>query len=134
VTAARGSSVELSIEVQPGFAYEYQWRRGEVPRPIAGANDARLTLTHVSRADAGVYDCVVTAAAVGCHTRRVFSAKALVNVCVADWDGDGFIEGSDYALFVAAFESGDLASDVTRDGFVDWFDYDTFVGAFEAGC
>jgi hypothetical protein len=138
VTAAGGSDVELLIGVEAGEGYEYQWRRGEVPRPIEGANGARLTLRGVTLADAGVYDCVITSAGVsggvGCHARRVFSVKARVTVCLADRNGDGFVDGSDYAEFVTAFESGEPTADANGDGFVDWFDYDAFVGAFEAGC
>jgi hypothetical protein len=85
-----------------------------------------------------VYDCVITSAGVsggvGCHARRVFSVKARVTVCLADRNGDGFVDGSDYAEFVTAFESGEPTADANGDGFVDWFDYDAFVGAFEAGC
>ena len=134
VTAARGSDVELSIGVEPGFEYEYQWRHGVVPRPIQGANSPTLTLRNVTLADAGLYECVITSAAAGCHTRRVFSAKATVTVCLADRNGDGFVDGSDYAQFVTAFETGEISADSNSDGFLDWFDYDAYVKAFEAGC
>ena len=134
VTAAGWGDATLSIGVEPGFDYEYQWRRGIVPRPIQGANGPTLTLQRVTLADAGVYDCVITSAAVGCHARRVFSAKATVTVCLADRNADGFVDGSDYAQFVIAFETGEPTADANGDGFVDWFDYDAYVAAFETGC
>jgi len=55
-------------------------------------------------------------------------------VCPADFNGDGFLDFTDFDDFVAAFESGDAASDFNGDGFLDFTDFDEFVAAFEAGC
>jgi hypothetical protein len=54
--------------------------------------------------------------------------------CPSDFDGDGFITGLDFDLFVVAFEGGDMAADFDGDGFVTGLDFDLFVQAFEAGC
>lgn len=54
--------------------------------------------------------------------------------CPADFDGDGFLTGVDFDLFVAAFESGDMAADFDGDGFLTGVDFDLFVGSFESGC
>lgn len=54
--------------------------------------------------------------------------------CAADFDGDGFVTGIDFDLYVAAFESGDLSSDFDGDGFITGIDFDLYVVAFEAGC
>lgn len=56
------------------------------------------------------------------------------NPCPADFDGDGFITGVDFDLFVGAFEQGDMAADFDGDGFLTGVDFDLFVGAYEAGC
>ena len=54
--------------------------------------------------------------------------------CPSDFDGDGFITGIDFDLFVQAFEAGDIAADFDGDGFLTGIDYDLYVQAFEAGC
>lgn len=54
--------------------------------------------------------------------------------CVADFNGDGFLDFTDFDDFVFAFESGDPAGDFNGDGFLDFTDFDEFVAAFEAGC
>ena len=52
----------------------------------------------------------------------------------SDFDGDGFITGLDYDLYVQAFEAGDAPADFDGDGFVTGLDFDLYVTAFEAGC
>ena len=54
--------------------------------------------------------------------------------CAADFNGDGFLDFTDFDDFVIAFEAGDAASDFNGDGFLDFTDFDEFVAAFEAGC
>ena len=51
----------------------------------------------------------------------------------ADFDGDGFITGIDFDLFVEAFEAGDAAADFDQDCFITGIDFDEFVAAFEHG-
>jgi len=55
-------------------------------------------------------------------------------VCAADFNGDGFLDFTDFDGFVTAFEAGDEQSDFNHDGFIDFTDFDAFVGAFELGC
>ena len=60
----------------------------------------------------------------------------------ADHDGDGFITGIDYDLFVADYEFGCLdntppctnSADHDGDGFITGIDFDLYVADFEAGC
>lgn len=54
--------------------------------------------------------------------------------CPADWDGDGFLSGPDYDLFVQQFEAGDPDTDFDCDGFPTGVDFDVYVQSFEAGC
>jgi hypothetical protein len=54
--------------------------------------------------------------------------------CIADFNGDEYVDFFDFDDFVLAFESGDPRADVNDDGFVDFFDFDDFVLAFEVGC
>ena len=55
-------------------------------------------------------------------------------LCVADFNGDGFVDFFHYLDFVTAFENGDTAADINGDAFLDFFDYLDFVEAFETGC
>ena len=58
--------------------------------------------------------------------------------CLADFNGDGFLDFFDYDDYVNCFETGTCPpgkdADFNGDGFVDFFDYDDFVAAFERGC
>jgi len=54
--------------------------------------------------------------------------------CPADFNGDGFLDFTDFDDFVTAFEAGSPSSDFNGDGFLDFTDFDDFVAAFEAGC
>jgi hypothetical protein len=64
----------------------------------------------------------------------VDSDIATLTVCPSDFDCDGFASGSDFDLFVDAFEAGAGSADFDRDGFVSGVDFDLYVQAFEAGC
>ncbi len=54
--------------------------------------------------------------------------------CRADLDGDGFVTGDDFTLFVTWFEAGDLRADMDGDGFLTGDDFGIFATLFEAGC
>jgi len=54
--------------------------------------------------------------------------------CAADFNGDGFLDFTDFDAFVLAFEGGQVSADFNSDGFLDFTDFDAFVTAFEAGC
>lgn len=64
----------------------------------------------------------------------VAAAFMLAPTCPVDFDGDGFVTGIDFDLYVAAFEAGDMRADFDHDGFITGIDYDLYVVAFEAGC
>lgn len=57
-----------------------------------------------------------------------------VTACPADFNGDGFLDFTDFDDFVSAFEAGAGTSDFNGDGFLDFTDFDEFVAAFEGGC
>ena len=58
--------------------------------------------------------------------------------CIADFNGDGFVDFFDYDDYVNCFETGvcppGTSADFNGDGFADFFDYDDFVRSFESGC
>ncbi len=55
-------------------------------------------------------------------------------VCPADIDGNGFVNGDDYDAFMAAFVAGSSDADFDANGFVNGDDFDFFAAAFESGC
>jgi hypothetical protein len=57
-----------------------------------------------------------------------------VDLCPADVNNDGFINGDDYDAFASAFDNADQAADFNTDGFVNGDDYDAFASSFESGC
>jgi probable HAF family extracellular repeat protein len=58
----------------------------------------------------------------------------LPRACDADFNGDGFLDFTDFDDFVGAFEAGSAAADFNGDGFLDFTDFDAFVSSFERGC
>lgn len=127
-----GDALSLSVvaDTPDHVALTYQWRLDG--QPISGATSPVYSVGAVGTGDGGVYDCVVTN-----QCASVTSEPALVGVgdcCTADFDGDGFVTGLDYDLYVQAFENGDLSADFDGDGFISGIDFDLFVIAFEKGC
>ncbi|MCX5688590.1 MAG: hypothetical protein NTV94_02140, partial [Planctomycetota bacterium] len=55
-------------------------------------------------------------------------------LCVADFNLDGAVDGSDRELFEILYEQGFAAADVNLDGGVDGADFEAFYRAFEIGC
>lgn len=69
------------------------------------------------------------------------SAQIRVASCVGDFDGDGFVDDSDFVMFDSEYTASNCASpameegcvaDLTGDGFVDDEDFQIFVEAYEA--
>jgi GH35 family endo-1,4-beta-xylanase len=58
----------------------------------------------------------------------------LATLCRADFNGDLFLDFTDFDDFILAFETGQASSDLNADGFLDFTDFDAFVLAFERGC
>ena len=55
--------------------------------------------------------------------------------CDGDFDGDGDIDGSDFVVFIEAFNMGNLIADFNNDGFVDELDLSIFAQNFgKAAC
>ncbi len=58
----------------------------------------------------------------------------LPSVCIADFNVDGGIDGSDIGAFFEVWESGDVRADVNEDGGIDGSDVTSFFELWEAGC
>ena len=54
--------------------------------------------------------------------------------CVADLNGDGFLNFFDISAFLQAFGANDSVADFNGDGFFNFFDISAFLQAFGAGC
>lgn len=57
-----------------------------------------------------------------------------IEECAADFDGDGFVTGLDFDLYVQAFDAGEPGADFDGDGFITGVDFDLYVHAYEEGC
>jgi hypothetical protein len=90
-----------------------------IPSPPTGTWTVRVNATAVNVGTQG-YALVVTG--------------DVVELCLADFNGDESLDFFDYDDFVAAFEAAAPSADFNVDGMVDFFDYDDFVAAFEMGC
>ena len=127
-----GDKLTLSVvaDTPDHVTLTYQWRLDG--QAIDGANAPAYTVAAADGSHAGSYDCLVSNTCVS-----VTSDPAVVtvqNCCPADFDGDGFVSGLDYDLYVQAFENGEASADFDGDGFVSGIDFDLYVAAFEKGC
>jgi len=121
----------------------YQWRRnggaladgptgtGSV---ISGSQEATLMISGVTSGDIGNYDVVVSNS---CGT--VLSAGAVLRICPGDLNNDGFVDDSDFVLFIVGYNILDCAdpsmpllcpADLNGDAMVDDADFQVFVGAY----
>jgi hypothetical protein len=136
VAACASGSVTFSVAASGSVPFTYAWRKGGMPINTAinpSAATATLSLTNVSAADAGSYDCVVSNLCSG-----VTSDAATLTV-FATGGGDGNIDGStngrDIQGFVNALfgggpvSQGYCAYDLNGDGVVNLVDLSPFVGA-----
>ncbi|MGD9691100.1 MAG: choice-of-anchor tandem repeat NxxGxxAF-containing protein [Phycisphaerales bacterium] len=140
VEACGGSDVLLSVGASGPGLLAYQWRRGMTPLDdgpgpggsmISGADTATLTISGVSGADAGAYDCVVTA---GCGAMT--SAAATVEVCDADFNCDSTPDPDDLGDFINCYFALPpcAGADFNRDGDINADDLGDFINAYFGGC
>lgn len=57
-----------------------------------------------------------------------------VSTCLADLNGDGLVDFSDYLEFLNLYDAQDLRADFNQDGLVDFSDYLEFLNHYDAGC
>ncbi|MCC6970256.1 MAG: immunoglobulin domain-containing protein [Phycisphaerales bacterium] len=127
VRTCPGTMATLSLSAVGDGELSYQWRKdGE---DIFGAIESSYVIWSASVLDTGSYDCVVEN-----DCGHVTSDAALVVVCLADFNCDGFVNGNDYDEFAELFDYADPAADLNADGFVNGDDYDLFASAFDLGC
>ncbi len=115
-------------DLYDGVTYAYDGRLVT----IQGADSPVLGFTCDSLSNiASTYlvRCVLTAPCSAATTN-----PAVLTVCPADYDCNGFVNGDDFDFFIEAFYWGNDSADFDRNGFVNGDDFDYFVIAFEAGC
>lgn len=115
-----------------GGITNYQWM---------DASNAVLANSASATADVllpvGVHTITLTVTDTDDATRTdevVITIEAGTPTCIADFDGNGGIDGGDLAAFFEAFETGDPTADVDGNGGVDGGDLAFFFERFEAGC
>ncbi len=59
---------------------------------------------------------------------------AIVPRCLADFDGNSYVNGDDFDSFAGLFEAGDPGADIDENSFVNGDDFDLFAAAFGSGC
>lgn len=127
-TVNAGDPVTFSVTAGGTGPFTYQWKLDG--NDINGATSDSYTIAAAGLADEGAYSVQVSN---GCGS--VASGNAILTVvCLADFDGTGFVDFDDYIKFVQMFELGDDSADVDGSGFVDFDDFIFYVGLFEAGC
>jgi hypothetical protein len=125
-----GSSFEFVVG--PALGYQestFQWRRDGIPLDGAGATERSFTLSPIVPSDAGTYDCVVSN---DCGSTT--SAAAELQLCPADFDCSGLVNGADVTAFHNAWLAQDPTADFDGDADVDSQDLVDFVAAWQAGC
>lgn len=122
-----GCSVALFHDVCGEGAITYQWYHGADAMP--GETSALLELDGLTFDDAGAYTCVASNACGG-----EVSDSATLEVCIADFDCTGAVDGDDLLEYFGAWDQNDAVCDVDASGGVDGDDVIVFMGAWESGC
>lgn len=97
---------------------------------LEGCTTERISVFPVSGRGDGLWVRCTASAACGSAT----SAPARLNVCAADFNCDGGVDGSDVAAFFQLWSNGDDVTDLNTDGGVDGNDVGEFFGVWANGC
>lgn len=118
----------------------FQWLKNGIPMTnggrISGVTTASLWISPPTAADAGSYRVQVSNL---CGNSKISGPVFLVVECAADLDRDGFVNDSDFTLFVMAYNDFlcpasplACAADLNADNFVDDADFTLFVAQYDA--
>lgn len=139
--ACPGGTMSLSTLATNGVCAEglqYQWQRqtasGEFVNVndggrISGATTSTLTFTDADSSVEGVYRVAATNF---CGTS--YSNPASAEVCPADIDCSGGIDGDDVITFFSAWDAGLISADFNDDEGVDGDDVIAFFARWDTGC
>ncbi|MBX3388011.1 MAG: hypothetical protein KF691_01005 [Phycisphaeraceae bacterium] len=121
----------FSVDATDGAFYE--WLKNGVvlteTSRITGVGTPTLTVHDPYPADSGSYRARVYS---NCGSPTLSSAVPLAVVCGGDLNRDGFVEDSDFVIFVRAYDElqcppSSCPADLNVDGFVDDLDFVIFV-------
>lgn len=151
VSVGLGQVASLGVKVAGGYesfgGAHLRWRKNSVPlfdgpTPsgsfLIGTDSATLVVNFAGASDSGFYDCVVST---DCAERVSQVARLLVGPpCGADFNNDGFVDDSDFSIFVVAYDILECAApempagcpaDLNGDGFVEDADFGLFVAKYD---
>ncbi|MBX3385825.1 MAG: hypothetical protein KF768_04585 [Phycisphaeraceae bacterium] len=131
-----GDTAMFSVQ---GFATGFQWRRNGMNLSdggsIIGANTTNLTMTNVTAANAGNYDCVLTSPCGTVNTVSVALTVAGGAPCPGDFNTDGVVDLADLLDFLGQWNPNlgqnvpaGTNGDTNGDGVVDLADLLDFLG------
>lgn len=134
-TATEGDRVEVRLDGGGSASVTYTWKlNGTVLTDggrIGGTRTDKLIIDPILPSDAGLLEYDASNECSGVGTGFNITVNPL---CKADFNGDTFLDFTDFDDFVSAFEAGDSRADFNGDTFLDFTDFDDFVTVFEAGC
>ncbi|MGB9626553.1 MAG: immunoglobulin domain-containing protein, partial [Phycisphaerae bacterium] len=134
-----GGTAVFTVAATGDGTLSYQWQKNGVSLGddghYSGTSTPALTITGVTVGDAAGYGCVVGGA---CGQVASNAAALTVLAATADFDGDGDVDLSDFAVFQACFngpnqsprEPGCLPADFDGDADVDLADFAVFQSCF----
>lgn len=140
VTAACNANVSFSARGAAGYSANYNWRHNSIPLAdgptgtgsiVAGAHNATLDVRHISVADEGAYDLVLSNNC-GSITTNTATLTRSGGTGDGDGNGDGLTDGQDISGMSATLITGDLqgrglcAYDMNGDGQVNAADLPLF--------
>lgn len=143
VSACPGGETVFEVS-GAGYRLAYSWRRDGEPlsdgptgsgSTVSGSASGTLTISGVSSADEGMYDCVVSDL---CMEEEVSSASRLVVFLAGDANGDGQVSFADITgvltNFGTVYAPGTGPGDANGDGVVSFADVTSVLGNWGVSC
>jgi len=133
-TLYAGQQIVLAAEVASTGSVVYQWRKDGLDvsdsEAYSGASTATLTIRASDQSQSGAYTLRITNTC-GAATSRTATVEVR---CIADYNADGGIDGSDVEAFFTDWQVANPAADLNNDGGIDDSDVEVFFTHWEAGC
>jgi len=151
ITIGIGQVAVMAVKIAEGYeplgGSHLRWRKNSEPLSdgptasgsfLTGTDSPTLLINFTSSSDSGFYDCVVST---DCGERVSESARLLAGPpCPADFNNDGFVDDSDFTIFVFAYDILECEApempmgcpaDLNGDGFVEDADFSLFVVKYD---